>query len=104
MRMFLIALVAALPTVATAQQVAVVTASYGQNCSAQNADNATADLRSRCDGKRVCPYTVDASHYGGPSPTCKGAFAARWNCGGNKFKRGAINPESNGRSISVSCP
>ncbi len=104
MRVLLIAVLAALPTVATAQQVTVVTASYGQNCSAQNADNATADLRSQCDNKRVCPYVVDASRYGNPSPACKRAFAARWSCGGNKFKRGAINPEANGKSITVSCP
>lgn len=88
---------------AAAAGINVLTAWYGQTCNAQHG-NVTAHVKSRCDGKQSCAYTVSADQLGDPAPGCPKNFAVLYACQGQTDLRLAQLPaEAHGRAINFTC-
>jgi len=88
---------------AAAAGINVLTAWYGQTCNAQHG-NVTAHVKSRCDGKQACGYTVSADLLGDPSPGCSKNFVVLYACQGQTELRLAQLPaEAHGKAISFTC-
>jgi hypothetical protein len=92
---------AALPAKRT---IAVVTASYGENCGAKPG-NSTGALAKACDGQPSCDYTVDYGVLGDPAPGCAKTYVAEWRCGeGDLVRRQVLPGEAGlGSRLSLRC-
>jgi hypothetical protein len=84
--------------------ISVVEATYGANCGARPG-NATALVRSDCDGLASCVFRVEVSDVGDPAPGCSKDFSVAWTCGaGGAQRRAAIGPEAGfGSSALLAC-
>lgn len=88
---------------AAAAGINVLTAWYGQTCNAQHG-NVTAHVKSRCDGKQACLYTVDVGHLGDPAPGCSKNFVVLYACQGQAEVRLAQLPaEAHGKALNFNC-
>lgn len=99
----LLALASALPSIAQAQGVTVLTAWYGQSCGAAHG-NVTAHVKSRCDGKAPCSYPVDAATLGDAAPGCAKNLVVLYACPGQTAVRLAQLPaEAHGKTLTLAC-
>ncbi|HEX4507609.1 MAG TPA: acyltransferase family protein [Alphaproteobacteria bacterium] len=64
---------------ATPSGIDINFATYGRNCGAPPG-NATDDLRTACNGKDSCDYTVDAAKLGDPKGGCAKDFTVQYGC------------------------
>ena len=88
---------------AAAAGINVLTAWYGQSCNTQHG-NVSAHVKSRCDGKTSCGYTVDANALGDPAPGCAKNFVVLYACQGQaELHLAQLAAESHGRAINLSC-
>jgi hypothetical protein len=88
---------------AAAAGIHVLTAWYGPSCHTQHG-NVTAHVKSRCDGKAACSYTVDAGTLGDPAPGCAKNFLVLYTCPGQAEVRLAQMPaEAHGKAIQFAC-
>ncbi len=87
--------------------IAVITATYGGNCNAQQF-NATRAVSRQCDGLTVCTYTVSRKELGNPGDrTCQPDFAASYRCAGEAAARDVALPGGAGvadRTVDLACP
>lgn len=92
-----------LGTCAWANEVNVLTAWYGQSCGAAHG-NVTAHVKSRCDGRQVCLYGVDAPSLGDPAPGCAKNLIVVFACQGQTAVRlSQLQAEANGRTLVLAC-
>lgn len=97
----LLGVFAALP--AAAAGINVLTAWYGPSCNTQHG-NVTAHVKSRCDGKASCSYTVDAGTLGDPAPGCSKNFLVLYACQGQAEVRLAqLAAEAHARPLTFGC-
>lgn len=88
----------------SADEIAVRSATYGANCSAQ-AGNATDELQSACGGKASCDYDVDVNKLGDPADGCEKDFTVEYVCSTNSAAKTTKVPnEANGNTARLSCP
>lgn len=88
---------------AAANNINVLTGWYGASCNTQHG-NVTAHVKSRCDGRANCTYTVDAGTLGDPAPNCSKSFLVLYACQGQAEVRLAQLPaEAHGRPITFGC-
>lgn len=88
---------------AAAAGINVLTAWYGPSCNTQHG-NVTAHVKSRCDGKASCSYTVDAGTLGDPAPGCAKNFLVLYACQGQAEVRLAqLSAEAHGRPVTFGC-
>jgi hypothetical protein len=66
--------------IARASIISVVEATYGANCGAAGG-NATALVKSDCDGRHTCGFPVELAKTGDPAPGCAKDFKVQWTCG-----------------------
>jgi hypothetical protein len=85
--------IAALVANSSAQAIAikVVSGTYGQNCGAQRG-NATADLKTQCDGRDTCEYRIDRRTIRDPAAGCRKDFLAEWRCGETEVHTAMLSP------------
>jgi hypothetical protein len=83
--------------------IAVTSASYGVNVSRKAAGNATAYVKSACDGKRSCEIKIKelASTIADPAPGKDKDFEFVYKCGASR-KRGRVDAEAAGKTA-LSC-
>ena len=86
-----------------AGRIRVLDATYGGNAGARHG-NATADLGRSCNGRASCDYVVSVGSLGDPVVGIQKDFDATWTCDdGSRPRQAHVNPEANGRRISLSC-
>ena len=101
--LWLLALASALPSIAQAQGVTVLTAWYGQSYGTAHG-NVTAHVKSHCDGKAPCTYPVDAAALGDAAPGCAKNLVVLFACAGQAALRLAQVPaEAHGKSLTLAC-
>lgn len=88
---------------AAAAGINVLTAWYGPSCNTQHG-NVTAHVKSRCDGKASCSYTVDAGTLGDPAPGCAKNFLVLYACQGQaEVLLAQVAAEAHGRPVTFGC-
>lgn len=88
---------------ATADNVNVIEASYGLNCSGNLRGNMTDIVKDSCKGKQLCDFTVDHMVHGDPAHMCPKNFVVEYRCGIKEKKRAQIAPEASKNSIALDC-
>lgn len=88
---------------AAAAGINVLTAWYGQSCNTQHG-NVSAHVKSRCDGKMSCGYTVSADLLGDPAPGCSKNFVVLYACQGQtELRLAQLAAEAHGRALTFGC-
>jgi hypothetical protein len=87
-----------------AAKISVSSATYGLNCGANYANNASDYLRRACDGKRSCSYPVAdaAALIGDHCPGTPKNFDFTYVCG-DEEKTGLVHGESVGKTAFLTC-
>ena len=86
------------------QAIRVVDATFGANCGAPPG-NATAIVRSKCDGQTSCRFRVDVNEIGDPAYGCAKDFSVAWTCRAEGLpRRAALEPEAGfGGTVLLAC-
>ncbi len=72
--------------------------------SANRTSNVTAQLRSACDNRDTCAYTVDVGTLGDIDHGMAKAFSVSYRCGASpNIKTVSISAEANGQSVALQC-
>ncbi|WP_235025981.1 hypothetical protein [Caballeronia arationis] len=83
--------------------IKVVSATYGENCGARPG-NATRDLASQCDSRRVCAYRIDRAVLDDTDRACPKNFLSEWRCGDAEFHTAALSPGlETGSTLVLTC-
>jgi hypothetical protein len=83
-------------------RIAVVRASYGENCAAARG-NVTTPLAQACDGRDRCEYRADYTLLGDPAVGCSKELAVDWRCG-EVFHRRVLPGEAGiGARLELTC-
>lgn len=84
--------------------ISITMATYGgRSCKAANG-NLTQPLRTACNGKATCQYTVDPTVIGDPAQGCAKDFEVDWTCGTSPGGRASLPGEAAGGKVNLSCP
>jgi hypothetical protein len=81
----------------------ITNATYGGNCNAALAGNATTSIGTACDGLSSCSYLVTTDVLGDPAGGCAKTFVVDYTCGGGTLTY-TVNPEASGQTAVFSCP
>jgi hypothetical protein len=84
--------------------ITVASATYGSNMNRKASGNASAYVKSACDGKRSCQISVKdlATKIADPSPGNKKDFEFSYRCGSMR-KHGHLDPEAAEKTALLSC-
>ena len=88
-------LVACMAQAKGADNITVVSGTYGGNCKAP-AGNKTSFLAKACNGQTVCSYKVDVTVLGDPAYGCAKTYVAEWRCGSSTAIHTASAPAEAG--------
>ena len=83
--------------------ITVVTATYGASCR-QPTGNVTKTVKSACDGRSECNYSVDWHVLGDPAYGCKKDFSVQWICSnGGSYSAFAPAEAGYGSKVRLHC-
>jgi hypothetical protein len=87
----------------SSQGIQVGEASYGVNCGVPRG-NVTQNVRSSCDNRSYCNFTVNHHIIGDPAVGCAKDFSVNYRCGSSgAWKRAYLLPEASGHSLQLDC-
>lgn len=88
---------------ASANEIGVLTAWYGQSCGTAHG-NVTSHVKASCDRKPTCNYRVDVNTLGDSAPGCRKNMVVLYGCAGEGSVRLAQLPaEASGSILPLSC-
>ena len=88
---------------ATMSTIAINTATYGATCKGSKNTDVAAKVKSACDGKAKCSYTVSAGVLGDTAPGCAKAFEATYTCRDKGNRTQTLAAEANNKVAEFDC-
>ena len=93
-----------LTSVALADDVKVIEASYGLNCSQRLQGNMTGTVARACRHKALCHFTIDHEIHGDPARNCAKTFIVDYRCRHNSVTKSAmISAEATKNYVTLDC-
>lgn len=99
------------------RKITIQSATYGFNCNGLmirgnrctiTKGNSTGHIRSQCNGKEWCSYTIDWQQIGDPCVGCRKEYKVIWKCGSIRKEKvvciGGQQCEASGHKVILSCP
>ena len=88
---------------ASARTITVVSATFGQNCGAQQG-NATHDVARQCNGSMSCQYVLNDTLAHENANRCGQDFRAEWRCNEREFHTAILSPAARpGDTLVLNC-
>ena len=80
----------------------VLFATYGATCNV-HPGNVTRQVKAQCDGRRLCPYTIDHKVIGDPAMGCRKDYKVIYMCGNDGPYVETAPAEATGATVRLRC-